>query len=258
MAELREMQLDILDKIHAFCMERGIRYSLGGGTLLGAVRHKGYIPWDDDIDIMMPRPDYERFLKEFEGMYPHYVLQHYKNDDMYYFPFAKVFDERTVLIEESTINGIYVDVFPIDGLPDKPYFAEYCAQYKKYVTLLCKTNKYYKFQKNHSKFFLYVKYLIKSMVYPSKNKTITLFEDFYNKNKFESSQYAGAICGVYGENEIMESRVFKNYTSLFFEGRAYMAISDYKAYLTKHYGDYMILPPIDKQISHHLFEAYWK
>ena len=96
MEELRAIQLDILDKIHAFCTERGIRYSLGGGTLLGAVRHKGYIPWDDDIDIMLPRPDYDRFLKEFEGKYAELNLQYYGNDITCCIPFAKVYDNRTV------------------------------------------------------------------------------------------------------------------------------------------------------------------
>lgn len=256
--ELREIQLDMLDKIHEFCVNNNIRYSLGGGTLLGAVRHKGYIPWDDDIDIMLPRPDYERFLKEFDGKYEGLKLQHYKNDDIYYFPYAKVFDERTVLIEESTINGIYVDVFPIDGLPNEQDFVTYYAQYQKYIKSLCKTNRYYKFQTSHNKILLYMKYLIKRLIYPRKSKTITLFEDFYNKAPFDSSLYAGAICGIYGEKEVMDSIVFKRYIKVQFEGHFYMAISDYDAYLTKHYGNYMQLPPIEQQVSNHNFKAYWR
>lgn len=78
--ELRTIQLEILDIIHNFCIENNIRYSIAGGTLLGAVRHGGYIPWDDDIDILMPRPDYKRFIATFSTHSGHHVLQHCKID----------------------------------------------------------------------------------------------------------------------------------------------------------------------------------
>ena len=123
--EMRDLQLAMMDKIHEFCVERGIRYSLGGGTLLGAVRHKGYIPWDDDIDIMLPRPDYERFLKEFDGVYPNFKVLHLNNDRTYPYLFAKVYDSRTLLVECRATMGVYIDVFPIDGLPLKAELPKY-------------------------------------------------------------------------------------------------------------------------------------
>lgn len=256
--ELREIQLDMMDKIHEFCVSNNIRYSLGGGTLLGAVRHKGYIPWDDDIDIMLPRPDYERFLKEFEGKYECLELQHYKNDDTYYFPFAKVYDSRTVLIENSAISGIYVDVFPIDGLPAEAGLPAYYSRYRKYIIDLGKTNKYYKFQINHNRCMLYIKYLLKRIVYPSKRKTIGRLEKLYNQFTFDSSEYAGAIVGRYAEKEHMKKSIFCKYVKLPFEKHLYNCIADYDAYLTKHYGDYMKLPPKEQQVSNHEYIAYWK
>lgn len=255
MEELRAIQLDILDKIHAFCTERGIRYSLGGGTLLGAVRHKGYIPWDDDIDIMLPRPDYDRFLKEFEGLYSQYTLQTYMNDDSYSFPFAKVYDNRTVLIEDGACNGIYVDVFPIDAVPEMNNWSQYIEHMHKLLRRVVKTSKYYTFQKRK---LLRLKYIIKKIIYGSRDNNIRKLEAFYHKYIFGQTDYAGAICGIYAEKELMPMETFVSYITVEFEGRKYMAIRDYDAYLTRHYGDYMQLPPKEKQVSHHVFTAYWK
>lgn len=255
MEELRAIQLDILDKIHAFCIERGIRYSLGGGTLLGAVRHKGYIPWDDDIDIMLPRPDYDRFLKEFDRLYSEYTLQTYMNDDSYCFPFAKVYDNRTVLIEDGAQNGIYVDVFPIDAVPEKNLWSQYFMRLRMLEKRVIKTTRFYTFQSGK---FLKLKYLIKRMIYGSREEKIKEIEAFYHQYTFGKTIYAGAITGRYAEIEIMKTPIFQSYTLLPFEGRKYCAISHYSEYLKQHYGDYMQLPPKDKQISLHEFKAWWK
>lgn len=147
--ELREIQLQMMDKIHEFCESHNIRYSLGGGTLLGAVRHKGYIPWDDDIDIMLPRPDYDRFIREFEGAYKDLNIQHLGNDDTCCIPFAKVYDNRTVLIEKHQRSGVYIDVFPVDGLPEEQYILDYIGQWNKYIHKIQYTTKFYKL--NNSK-----------------------------------------------------------------------------------------------------------
>lgn len=253
--DMRIIQLDIMDKIDDVCRKNGLSYSLGGGTLLGAVRHKGYIPWDDDIDIMMPRSDYEMFLNIFEGLFPHLVLQHYKNDDTYYFLFAKVYDNRTCLIEENTVGGVYVDVFPIDGLPHEDRLSDYI--HKLYATKedLIKSTKFYKFKKGH---LMRLKYFIKQLFYPSRSKIIERLDKQFYSYPFESSEYAGAITGIYFEKEHMPASTFKDYIELDFEGHKYMAIKDYDAYLTKHYGDYMQLPPIEQQISNHDHEVYWK
>ena len=115
--ELKSIELNILKDIHTFCEMNNLTYYLCGGTLLGAVRHRGFIPWDDDIDIFMPRVDYDRFLTEYASK--QYTVLCHKNTQGYYLPFAKVVDKST-RIEETLVKsipncGVYVDVFPIDG-----------------------------------------------------------------------------------------------------------------------------------------------
>lgn len=196
MEELRAIQLDILDKIHAFCTEHGIRYSLGGGTLLGAVRHKGYIPWDDDIDIMLPRPDYERFLKEFDGKYAELNLQHYGNDNTCCIPFAKVYDNRTVLIEKLQKSGIYIDVFPIDGLPEESKIKDYLYIYNNQLHKIYFMTPFYIITGSLKD---RIKYYVKKLIYPTRDKYITGFYNFLKSYSFENSVNAGAICGIYAE-----------------------------------------------------------
>lgn len=256
--ELREIQLGILDKIHAFCMERDIRYSLGGGTLLGAVRHKGYIPWDDDVDIMLPRPDYNRFLKEFDGQYPHLRIQNAFTDPEYHLPFTKIIDDRTVLVErisEDEIyleSGVFIDVFPVDGLPAEQDLGRFCRillNWKRAVNYTCpKAMVPGKHQ--------FLKFLYSLVI--SHERALEHREKFMSSIDFETSEFAGAISGRYWKKEHMPSDTFRKYSDICFENRLYRCISDYDSYLTKHYGDYMKLPPADAQVRNHNFKAWWK
>ena len=117
--ELKCIQLDLLQKTAEFCENNGIRYFLCGGTLIGAIRHHGYIPWDDDIDISMPRPDYDKFIKIFNKPENYYQVIDMSNNSKYGFPFAKVHDTRTLVNELQYSRdsfGVYIDIFPIDGV----------------------------------------------------------------------------------------------------------------------------------------------
>ncbi|MBR4239431.1 MAG: LicD family protein [Prevotella sp.] len=255
--EIREIQLDILTSIHNLCEKFGIRYSLGGGTLLGAVRHHGYIPWDDDIDIMMPRPDYEHFLKTYSAI-GEYEVQDIYNDDTYFYPFAKIYDKRTLLQELVMRSGVYVDVFPIDGLPSKEMSEMYHERLTKIVYKeLYYSAKTYKIREGN-KALLFLKYLLKRCKSPSRKKAVRHLERLVHSYDFNTAEYAGAICGRYGVKEHMPSGVFLHYTELPFEGRSYSVIKDYDGYLRAHYGDYMVLPPVEQRISNHINKVYWK
>lgn len=256
--EIHKVQICILDKIDEICKRYHLRYSLGGGTLLGAVRHKGYIPWDDDIDIMMPRPDYDKFIEIFNNKFPHIKIQDYNTDIAYGLRWARLFDDRTLLISKNTIDGVFVDVFPIDGLPRMEEMDCYLKESRRLKKLLTRSTKFHSVAVRKNPIILMIKYYIKRFIYPSRKSVINEMESFFHSFPFEDSEYAGAIVGMFGIKEHMNSEVFKEYTSLEFEGKMYMCIKDYDAYLTQHYGDYMQLPPVEKRRTHHKFKVYWK
>ena len=119
-SEIKRVALDILKDVAHFCDTHDIRYVLAYGTMLGAVRHKGFIPWDDDIDIMMPRDDYNRFIKLYNDHNPRYQVYSIENDDSYTYTMAKVFDQETVMIDNTLWRnfdkaGVFIDIFPLMG-----------------------------------------------------------------------------------------------------------------------------------------------
>ena len=120
--ELKILQLEILCKVDEFCCSNHISYTLAYGTMIGAIRHKGYIPWDDDIDIAMPRPDYDRFIRNFNGYDPNLYVLAPELQPFFYATYANVCDRRTLLNEGKNSHlgiemGVKIDIFPIDGTP---------------------------------------------------------------------------------------------------------------------------------------------
>ena len=258
LGEMRSLQLGILKVVHDFCKQNNIRYSLGGGSLLGAVRHQGYIPWDDDIDIMMPRPDYDRFIKLFEGFHSIYQIQTCYNDDTYFYPFAKVYDNRTVAQELLVRTGVFIDVCPIDGLPNK----EETRLYLKELTRIVYKELYYSAKtykiREGNKPILFMKYLVKRCMVPKREKCLSDLTSLVHSYDFSLSEYVGGICGRNGMKEHMPASVFEHYISAPFEGYYFMAISEYDYYLKSLYNEYMKLPPEEDRIARHDLKVFWK
>lgn len=244
--EVRQLQLAIMDDVHDFCIKNNIRYSLGGGTLLGSIRHKGYIPWDDDIDLMMPRPDYERFLKEYKGQQPYFEIDYYTNDPQYISAFAKVIDNRTYTVGPNIIDdkNVFIDIFPVDGMPEKNELKPYVEQVQTILENLRKNGKYYLFEKSlPKKVMFFVKYLIKSLTIPSRKENFRRLEELIAKFPYGASSHAGVAVSQYSYKEWMELSVFEKFQPSEFEGRENMILSAYDTYLRGLYNDYMKLPP---------------
>jgi lipopolysaccharide cholinephosphotransferase len=253
--ELKSIQLDLLQKTAEFCENNGIRYYLCGGTLLGAIRHKGYIPWDDDIDISMPRPDYDKFIGMFNNPENYYQVIDMSNNPKYGFPFAKVHDTRTFVDELQYAKdqfGVYIDIFPIDGVgEDEQVFR--ILRWRK----ILHTKKANYFQRTLSKKIINT--FGKILLLPfSVHQILKMMDREARKYPYGSTARAGIIINPYGTREIVDISVFDNPIPKKFEDREYMVPAAYDTWLRSIYGDYMQLPPEDKRHSPHVAIAYWK
>ena len=262
--ELKQIQLDILTKVHDFCVKNNIDYFLSYGTLIGAIRHKGYIPWDDDIDIEMTRPNYEKFLKSFNGAYRELEVYAPELDWNYYAPYANVCDNRTILKEKGIghngrVLGIKIDVFPIDGLPsDEALYDKMFKKSRLYNSLLVYN------QRDFSQFINSMKSLnLKDCFKWIVGHTVphSLIQKWMYKlatqYNYSSAKKAGLITFTPVKYSVDKS-CFEHYIEVEFEGRTFYTIKDYDMYLRLLYGDYMQLPPIEERIPHHNFHATWK
>lgn len=252
--ELRDIQLGIMDSIHAFCQQHAIKYSLGGGTLIGAYRHKGYIPWDDDIDIYLMRKDYERFIHSYNDSFGRFQLMAPKLTPNYFYTFAKVVDTQTIMYEDEVEGyeiGVYVDVFPLDYVPDNMFFRRivFWMKHLLYKIRRCKMSKRQYLNSAVANFWY--KYLPFSV-----SAVDWLLDHLVHRRR--PSNFICEMCeterplrGCYSTDAFAET------IDVSFEGRIYKSMTGYDEYLSNTYGDYMVLPPKDQRQAHN-FSAYYK
>lgn len=261
MEVFRKIQLDILISVDEFCKKHNIQYFLAYGTLIGALRHRGYIPWDDDIDIAMPRPDYEKFIKSYgkEGNDTYYVLSP-DSDKLYPYTFAKICKSGTHITEFSSLKydlGVNIDLFPIDGLPAGK------AEIKSHYSKIC----FYRDCLNVKRIKLDFKK--RSL---QKNCTLTLakvalwpvpYRALINKivnlsKKYSYSESCFAADLNFGnENRCLPKTIFEQDVPVEFENHRFPAPVGYDRWLRVIYGEYMQLPPLEKQVTHHAMKAYY-
>ena len=258
--EIQKIILAIQTKVHAFCEKHRIAYSLSGGTCIGAVRHKGFIPCDDDIDMFLTRRNYEHFLQAFEkDPIPGLRLATFRNRKRFFVPFAKIEDERTEILEfvnNPSEIGVNIDLFPLSGLPNNAFLRKaYLAWCKILRSALAfkqvKIKRERNFGKNLILWFgrsalcvLPLKFLLSLM-----DKTSRLCDD-------EKSDF---VCEIFsGVTKPFPRAAMAGCILMPFEDKVFSVMSGYDAYLRATYGDYMQLPPPEKRVTHHAFTAYWK
>ena len=248
--ERKKIQLDMLDEIDAFCIANNIRYSIAFGTLLGAIRHKGFIPWDDDVDIMMPLPDLLKFKQLFKSENLKYL--DVDIDSQYGFPFSRIAHKHTYNKEGvfSKSYGICIDLYILINLPNNSnaFFNDLIPLYAKRIN----ANKWRK---------RIIRYLPFNIL-PNYNKIQISCRDYLFNNcvNYGSNNSYYVIAGPLKiRNKTTYDRdLFKSLSYIQFEDRKYMAISEWNYFLSLMYGNYMQLPPEDQRHPYHGGHYYWK
>ncbi len=258
----------VFEKYIEICKEYQLTYYCCGGTAIGAVRHNGFIPWDDDIDVFMPRPDYDRFIEIAStidlGKYE-LVTPYIHNSYPLYF--AKLCDKETTLMEEADtpcIYGLYIDIFPIDGAPDS--YEDARRMERKFTKMKNKLEAI----STHNTFMEYLALLLRPKEWGRfVRKTIGFsFRKQYRKSllrqmhnimyryDYDTSNIVAVYCGSYGPKEVFPKAWLEGVHQFTYEGLTVNLPIGYDNYLRHYYGDYMQLPPESKRISHH-HKAYF-
>ncbi|MFU2056910.1 LicD family protein, partial [Avibacterium paragallinarum] len=256
--DIQKISLDILIYFDSFCKRNNINYSLGGGTLIGAVRHKGFIPWDDDVDVYMLKDEYDKFISLWsKESHSRYKLSAAESIDGF-MPgeMTKIFDNKTLLTDiKGRKSNLFIDIFIFDGVPSNPKIL-------------------YKEMKKHRRIKLRFSSCRKRWYHNGKNKilnyifsnlSIWLFDKMMtnlarvrSNNPIEKSELIGLFLSDYGnwKKSYMKKEYFSSTILADFEGYKFPIMNGYHEHLMMYYGDYMKYPPLDQQKPSHSLEAY--
>ena len=254
----RAVMLDITLDVARFCDENNLTYFLAYGSLIGAIRHKGFIPWDDDIDLLMPRPDYERFIQLYRQKGRYSILTPMDQGAVY--EWVKIYDDRSEKVEEIDYSvckliGVNIDIFPLDGQPDDM------------DTFKRETDE--RMRLHHR-----IRIITRPLKgFPLKGKIATLayrligvrhylrkYIQSATQYPYDTANYVG-FADPYPWNPYCDRHLkslFTERVKVPFEGHEFWAPAGYDTFLRNMYGDYMQLPPVEKQVSHHQHTLYWK
>ena len=264
--EIHQYTLIILRKVIKICSENNIRYFLAYGSLIGAVRHHGFIPWDDDCDILMLRPEYDRFVAycnaHSEELQPFRLMNH-QNTEGYPFGISRFCDTRFEMVREESDSvgmGLFVDIYPYDGMGNgKRREHYYIAFYRTYYTRMATYAHLYHYTDSTKK----AVNLIRKVLYRRAKRKGTEYyliklEKLAKKFPYETSKYVGAIIWGIGDYHFEKAFFEEEETFLEFEGIPVSVPKRYHELLTLGYGDYMQLPPEDQRQFSHGYKLFRK
>ena len=259
---IQDKILSILKEFISICKDNNLTYYALGGTLLGAVRHKGFIPWDDDIDIGMPREDYEKFKKKASNALPENYKFLSEDTSNYKKAFSVIRDDSTKIImnysNEEQEESLWIDIFPLDGMPTNPLKKKYHSYrylYTRMMVQLSQFNSLVNQKKENRPWLEKVIIRIANVIKIEKVVSFSWAQKKYlqtiKKYSFNES-FAGNYTGAYKLREIVPSDYFGQPVLLQFEDLKLSCPHKFREYLTAIYGaDYMQLPPEDKRNQHH-------
>ena len=265
--EHKEIMLEILIYIDLLARENGLNYSLWGGTMLGSIRHKGFIPWDDDIDISMPREDYTKLLNILKEQEKYLLFENTLQED-YTWGWAKLTDKHTIDRKKKFFNpsinpGVFVDIIPIDGFPKDENEIKKIKRKLHRLNLMIKSSNFPSYassiylKKSIQKLILLFPIYIYVKIRGGKKRLIHDLENLSSKYNIDESHKCGHLLSRYKSNLGYPSSIWNSLSEYEFEGHFFKGISDSHTYLSLLYGqNYMEIPSKEKQITHEEHEFY--
>lgn len=267
--QLHQADLEIVKEVVALCDRHNLMYYMLGGSMLGAIRHKGFIPWDDDIDLGMPRKDYERFLELApQELSSHLKIVNYKTDPTYHWYITRVLDTDTKVMErvfesEGKYTNLSIDIFPLDGTPNNKILrklynfrvmAHRAMASLHYKDVIVTKNRNWK-----DAILLWFMLKLPTQKMFNHHKELDKCDKLLKKYSMDKSLYTGNMMGAYRTRELIPTSWYGDSSYYEFEGIKLRGIKEYDLYLKQLYGDYMQLPPEDKRRIHfNLIEIHGK
>lgn len=261
--EIQEESISILSRIDTFLLENGINYSIGYGSLIGAIRHNGFIPWDDDIDIIVTRPNYVKLLKLNKSLFEKTGLNIYAPElGNNYTRICRITDNSKTVVDKyyqwtDEQTGLWIDVFVIDGIISQDSYNSFKPLFQtSYLACRSRLKLYYRETIIDNLKRLYHTVLDFKWLFVSRKKTIVKILNEFNID-YDSCETVGCYDSPYGKRDIFPKEVFSSYIRVPFESISVSVVERYDIYLTTLYGNYMTLPPKEKQIRSHTRNHYF-